>query len=73
MSQIYFFKLGDLQIHYKAGKTDWKGRLSVDHLHVFSSLDLVLLTLKVYFLSYTKTGYLSEEVNHTEPSPLLWP
>jgi hypothetical protein len=61
-----FLYVGNPSVTGKAGKTDWKGRLSTDLFHVLSSLDQVLSRLKIYFLFFIQKGKVNEEVIHTE-------
>ncbi len=51
-----------------AGTSCWRGRLNTVDLLVLTSLEHLLLIVKI-LLSFYKTSYHNEEVNCTEPSP----
>jgi hypothetical protein len=51
------------------GKAYWKGRLSTVDLLELSSLDQLLLRLKILLTFIYKTSCLNEVVKRTEPSP----
>jgi hypothetical protein len=46
-----------------------KGWLNTVDLLVLTSLDKLLLILKINFFLFYKTSYLNKKVNHAEPSP----
>ncbi len=54
-------------LKYRPRKPYWKGRPSTVDLRVLTSLDQLILILKILF-SFIKTSFLNEEVNCTEPS-----
>jgi hypothetical protein len=58
-----------LGLIFIAGKAYLRGRISTVDLLVLTSLDEVLFNLKLYFPFFTKTTYLNEEVNCTDPFP----
>jgi len=60
------YSIGDVVILMQ-GNLNERGRLSIVNLFVLTSLEHLLLTLKT-LLTFSKTSYLKEEVNCTEPS-----
>ncbi len=52
----------------ETGKSCFKGRLRTVDLLALTSSDQLLLILKILFTLFTKTSYLNEEVNGTEPT-----
>jgi hypothetical protein len=53
----------------KAWKPHWRERFSTVVLRELNSLDQFIYILNILFTFFTKTSYLNEEVNYTEPSP----
>ncbi len=53
------------------GKSFWRGRLSAVDLLVLTSLDQLFIYIENIINLFYKTSYLNEEVNCTEPFPLV--
>ncbi len=54
---------------FQAGKSYWRGRLSMVDLLSLTRSDQLLLYWRIFFTLFDKTSCLNEEVKCTEPSP----
>ncbi len=66
--ELHFFWLF---IMSSAGTSYWRGRLSTVDLRVLASLNQLLFYIEIIIILFYKTSYLNEEINCTEPSPLV--
>jgi hypothetical protein len=66
--KYFLLKFG---IRLNAGNSFWRGRLSTVDFLELTILDQLIVLLKKIIYPFKKTSYPNEDVNHTQPSPLV--